>query len=125
MGVACCHWQEFEKAHISVKEYPLGEVTNDKAIQSIYQQILEVLVQACSRALQAVNTEMVACYWQIGRLVGRVERIEYGKRLIMELSKRLAELSGGFSKIRYRFQQLATNWTPDVLTCCYEKINCR
>jgi len=33
-------------------------VTTDK----IYRQIREVLIQARSRALQAVNTEMVACY---------------------------------------------------------------
>jgi len=39
-----------------------------EVVLGIYQQILEVLIQARSRALQVVNTEMVACYWQIGRL---------------------------------------------------------
>jgi len=33
-----------------------------KDISGIYQQIREVLIQARSRASQAVNTEMVACY---------------------------------------------------------------
>jgi len=55
-------------------------VTTDK----IYRQIREVLIQARSRALQAVNTEMVACYWEIGRLIIEEEqqgevRAEYGK----------------------------------------------
>ena len=43
-----------------------------------------------SRALRAVNTEMVACYWQIGRLIIEEEqqgetRDAYGKGLIKEL----------------------------------------
>lgn len=34
--------------------------------QQSYQKIREVLIQARSRALQTINTEMVARYWQIG-----------------------------------------------------------
>jgi hypothetical protein len=54
-----------------------------KDISGIYQQIREVFIQARSRALQAVNTEMVACYWEIGRLIIEEEqqgekRAEYG-----------------------------------------------
>jgi len=70
--------------------------------EKIYQQIREVLIQARSRAMQAVNTEMVACYWQIGRLIVEEEqrgetRAEYGKRLIEELSSRLKnEFGKGF-----------------------------
>jgi predicted GNAT family N-acyltransferase len=67
--------------------------------QRIYQQIRDVLIQARSRALQAVNTEMVTCYWQIGRLIIEEEqrgerRAEYGKRLIRDLSKKLSEEFG-------------------------------
>jgi predicted nuclease of restriction endonuclease-like (RecB) superfamily len=82
----------------------LGKVTNDKAIQGIYRQIREVLIQARSRAWQAVNTEMVACYWQIGRLIIEEEqrgetRAAYGKGLIKELSIKLsAEFGRGFDK---------------------------
>jgi hypothetical protein len=75
LDAASCHWQEFEKACIFVKEVPLGEVTNGKATQSVYQQIREVLIQARSRALWAVNTEMVACYWQNGRLIVEEEQV--------------------------------------------------
>lgn len=82
----------------------MGKVTNNQVIQGIYQQIREVLVQARGRALQAVNTEMVACYWQIGRLIIEEEqrgetRAAYGKRLIKELSIKLsAEFGRGFDK---------------------------
>jgi len=37
-----------------------------KDISGIYQLIRKVFIQARSRALQVVNTEMVACCWQIG-----------------------------------------------------------
>ena len=75
-----------------------------KDISGIYKQIREVLIQTRSRALQAVNTEMVACYLQIGRLIVEEEqqgdtRAEYGKRLIRDLSNRLTEEFGkGFDR---------------------------
>jgi len=67
--------------------------------QHIYQQIREVLVQARSRAWKAVNTEMMACYWQIGQLIIEDEqrgetRAVYGKGLIKELSGRLTDEFG-------------------------------
>jgi len=72
--------------------------------QRIYQQIREVLIQARGRALQAVNTEMVACYWEIGRLIVEEEqrgekKAVYGKGLFKELSTRLsAEFGKGFDR---------------------------
>ena len=45
-----------------------------KDISGIYRQIRKVLIKTRSRALQAVNTEMVACYWQIGRLIVEEEQ---------------------------------------------------
>jgi len=74
------------------------------ATDNIYRQIREVLIQARNRALRAVNTEMMACYWQIGQLIVEEEqrgetRAEYGKRLIEELSERLKnEFGKGFDK---------------------------
>lgn len=70
----------------------------------VYQQIRKILIQARGRALQAVNTEMVVSYWQIGRLIVEEEqqgevRAEYGKRLIQELSIKLKDEFGkGFDK---------------------------
>ena len=69
----------------------MEKVTNIKAVQSIYRQIREVLIQSRGRALQTINAEMVACYWQIGRLIIEEEqrgetRAVYGKGLIKELS---------------------------------------
>lgn len=77
----------------------MGKVTNDKAIQGIYRQIRDVFIQARSRAWQAVNTEMVVCYWQIGRLIVEEEqrgetRAVYGKGLIKKLSRKLTDKFG-------------------------------
>ena len=77
----------------------MGEVTNDQSIQGIYQQVRAILIRSRSRAWQAINTEMVACYWQIGRLIVKEEqrgetRATYGKGLIKELSIKLTDEFG-------------------------------
>lgn len=68
--------------------------------QVLYQQIRTVLVQARARAWDAVNVEMVACYWEIGRLIVEEQqrgasRAEYGKHLLRMLAERL---TGDFGK---------------------------
>lgn len=74
------------------------------ATPRIYRQIRDVLIQARSRAMQAVNSEVVACYWEIGRLIVEEEqqgekRAEYGKRLLKDLYKRLTDEFGkGFDR---------------------------
>jgi hypothetical protein len=81
----------------------MGAMISGK-ILGLYRQIRDVLTQARARAWQAVNSEMAACYWEIGRLILEEEqrgaaRADYGKRLIRDLSKRLSEEFGkGFDK---------------------------
>lgn len=76
----------------------------NKDIEQIYQRIKEVLTNARSRAWQAVNTAMVASYWEIGRLIVEEEqkgkaRAEYGSYLLDSLSRRLtAEFGQGFDR---------------------------
>src|SRR6056297_93207 len=78
--------------------------TPEESTQNLYQQIKDLLIQSRSKVLQAVNTEMVACYWNIGRLIVEEEqrgkeRAAYGKRLIKEISRRLSvEFGRGFDK---------------------------
>ena len=72
--------------------------------EHIYQKIKDLLIQSRSRAFQAVNTQMVVCYWNIGRLIVEEEqhgekRAGYGKHMAHELSKRLTrEFGKGFHK---------------------------
>ena len=89
--------------------------------QHIYQQIREVLIQARSRAWKAINAEMVACYWQIGRLIIEDEqrgqkRAVYGKGLVKELSIKLsAEFGRGFDK--------SNLWNMRAFFLCFPKID--
>ena len=89
--------------------------------QHIYEQIREVLIQARSRAWKAINAEMVACYWQIGRLIIEDEqrgqkRAVYGKGLVKELSIKLsAEFGRGFDK--------SNLWNMRAFFLCFPKID--
>jgi len=88
----------------------MGEMNSGK-ILDLYRQIRDVLTQARSRAWQAVNFEMVACYWEIGRLIVEEEqrgeaRADYGARLIVDISKRLtAEFGKGFDRTNLQYMR--------------------
>jgi len=90
-------------------------------IVGLYQQIRDVLTQARSRAWQAVNYEMVACYWEIGRLIVEEEqrgeaRADYGAQLIREISKRLSrEFGKGFDK--------SNLWNMRAFYLTYKKVD--
>ena len=72
-----------------------------------YQQLLENIPAAYgrgrSRAMQAVNTQLLETYWQIGQYIvefeqGGVATAQYGKKLIKVLSADLrTSLGKGFS----------------------------
>lgn len=69
----------------------------------IYERIRNIIEDARSHALYAVNTEMVQAYWLIGKEIVEEEqkgkkRAEYGKALINDLSTRLTvEFGKGFT----------------------------
>lgn len=72
--------------------------------QDIYNNIKQLMDQARNRVSREVNNILVQTYWEIGRIIvedeqGNLERAEYGKQLIADLSKRLTKEYGkGFSK---------------------------
>lgn len=72
--------------------------------RNIYNDIKHILDAARQKAFSAVNFVMVEVYWQIGKRIVEEEqrgeeRAEYGKRLIIELSKELsAEFGKGFTE---------------------------
>jgi predicted nuclease of restriction endonuclease-like (RecB) superfamily len=75
---------------------------------ALVDQIAEVVRQARGRVRQSVNQAMVACYWEIGRLIvaheqqGRA-RAAYGQRQLAELSARLTKRFGkGFDASNLR-----------------------
>lgn len=66
----------------------------EKNIEKLHEQIVFVIESSRQNAYKAVNTSMVASYWDIGRLMleeeqqGK-ERANYGAYLIAEIAKRL------------------------------------
>ncbi len=70
--------------------------------QQTYERIRAILSEARSRAYRAINTAMVAAYWEIGRVIVEEEqkgqqRAEYGQALLVELSSRLkSDFGSGF-----------------------------
>jgi hypothetical protein len=69
-----------------------------------YERIRSILAEARGRAYRAINTAMVAAYWEIGRVIVEEEqrgqqRAEYGTGLLPEISRRLtAEFGKGFDR---------------------------
>ena len=67
------------------------------------EQIKQVMMQARTNVAQTVNNELIAAYWNIGRIIveheqENNERAAYGKQTLKELSKALTkELGKGFS----------------------------
>ena len=72
--------------------------------QDVYNNIKQLMDQARNRVSREVNNILIQTYWEIGRVIvedeqGNLERAEYGKKLITDLSKRLKkEYCKGFSK---------------------------
>lgn len=70
---------------------------------NIINQIQSIIANAQARAIQSVDTERVAMYWQIGKVIFEEEqqgkeRAEYGKFLIKSISNEFQpQLGSGFS----------------------------
>ena len=72
--------------------------------QQLLEQIAESYNQGRAQAVQAVNSQLLRTYWQIGQYIVEFEqegdpRPQYGKQLLQRLSKDLkARLGKGFSQ---------------------------
>ena len=82
--------------------------TADPRLDAIYRQIRDILAEARDRAWQAVNSAMVAAYWEVGRVIVEEEqagqgRADYGRRVLEGLSERLGgEFGKGFDPSNLR-----------------------
>jgi len=61
-----------------------------------FSEILELIVNARQRALQAVNTELVDLYWQVGEYIShKIASAEWGDGVVEELARYLARTQPG------------------------------
>ena len=78
--------------------------TNDAAYQKLIDNITTLWGEAKSKAITAINTELLDANWQTGKYIveyeqGGKQRAEYGKRLLVNLAKDLTARNGkGFSR---------------------------
>ena len=78
-------------------------VEEDKQIDSVFDNIKELVISSRNRVYSTVNTEMLHLYWNIGKIIMDIqqgdERASYGDNILEKLSEKLtAEFGKGFSK---------------------------
>jgi predicted nuclease of restriction endonuclease-like (RecB) superfamily len=80
----------------------------ERRLDTLHQQIREILTAARNQAWQSVNSAMVGAYWDVGRAIVEDEqagksRAEYGKRVLEGLAERLqAEFGKGYDQSNLR-----------------------
>ena len=78
-------------------------VEEDKQIDSVFDNIKELVISSRNRVYSTVNTEMLHLYWNIGKIIMDIqqgdERASYGDNILEKLSEKLtAEFGKGYSK---------------------------
>ena len=85
--------------------------TNDAAYQKLIDNITTLWGEAKSKAIAAVNTELLDANWQTGKYIvefeqGGKQRAEYGKRLLVNLAKDLTARNGkGFNRTNLTYMR--------------------
>ena len=74
-------------------------INNDKVISSMYNQIAEIIVDNKKRMVYQINNTLVETNFMIGKIIVENEqngniRAEYGKEILMKLSKKLTNRFG-------------------------------
>lgn len=88
----------------------------------LFERVVSILDHARGNVVKAINNQMVIAYWLIGReivqaLQGGEDRAEYGKQVIENLSKQLAQRYGkGFSATNLKYFRTFYLAYPDRLS---------
>lgn len=91
----------------------------------VYSSVRNSVIAAQKQVYAAVNSAMVTAYWEIGEQIykacGENDRAEYGKNLIVYLSKQLtAEFGKGFDETNLRKMRQFYSTFPIRDTLCLE-----
>ena len=78
-------------------------IKEENEINNIFDNIKELVISSRNKVYSAVNTEMLHLYWNIGRVIMKIqhgdERASYGDNILEKLSLKLTnEFGKGFSK---------------------------
>ena len=86
--------------------------------ESAFDEVVALIQSARERALQAVNTELVNLYWQIGEYIhGKLASAEWGDGVVDELARYLAQAQPGLRGFTrpnlFRMRQFYETYTGD------------
>jgi hypothetical protein len=90
----------------------LRELASARDLAALVERVVEIIEQAQTRVVRAVNSAMVLAYWHIGReIVEFVQqgsaRAEYGEQVLEALSDHLqVRLGRGYSVTNLRYFRL-------------------
>ena len=96
----------------------MNELRNVNEYNLLIENIGIVFQKAKNNAISAVNTEMLFAYWEIGKYIIEFEqggklKAEYGKKLLVSLSKDLSLAYGkGFSRSNLQYMRILYNSYP-------------
>ena len=77
-------------------------IKNDDDINNIFDNVNELVINSRNKVYSAVNTAMLNLYWNIGKIIMKIqqgdERASYGDAVLEKLSEKLTnEFGKGFS----------------------------
>ncbi|MBI5605029.1 MAG: DUF1016 domain-containing protein [Deltaproteobacteria bacterium] len=65
-------------------------------LEAAFAEVVGLIREARARAYQAVNTELVGLYWQVGRYISeKLETAEWGEGVVDQLARHLAQILPG------------------------------
>lgn len=88
--------------------------------QMTFGQIAELIAERKGRALQAVNTELIELYWQVGKIINeKVKTANWGKKVVEQLADYLKKsqpgLKGFTRRNLYRMRQFYECYEGDEI----------
>jgi predicted nuclease of restriction endonuclease-like (RecB) superfamily len=68
----------------------------DNATDDRFNEVLALIQSAKQQAMQAVNTQLIELYWQVGAYISRkLEKAEWGDSVVSQLAEHLAQTQPG------------------------------
>jgi predicted nuclease of restriction endonuclease-like (RecB) superfamily len=80
----------FKESDVTVPQVP------DSTIDGRFNEVLALIQSARRQAMQAVNTQLIELYWQVGAYISRkLEKAEWGDSVVGQLAEHLAQTQPG------------------------------
>jgi predicted nuclease of restriction endonuclease-like (RecB) superfamily len=88
--------------------------------ETTFCEVIDMIESARSRALQAVNTELVDLYWQIGGFIsGKIESAAWGEGVVDELARFIArqhpDIKGFTRRSLFRMRQFFDTYRHETI----------